>query len=87
MFMSNGNHGDNMTNETAYIVTANNAGSTPAEMLYGDEQRVFADRADAESMRDYFASMNCWGRDGNLTAEQVGIEYVVEEADEDDIDR
>ena len=70
-----------------FIVRASETdGMTPPDALFGDERIVFATEAEAEAQAESFQSDDCWGRDGDKTATEVGIDYYVEAMDPSSID-
>ena len=62
--------------------------STPYDVLYGSEQVVFRSEAEAEAAAEEFNSALAWGRDGDKTGPEVGIEYFVQPCEDlDDVER
>jgi hypothetical protein len=69
-----------------YIVRAREDDSTDPNSLFGSERIVFATEAEAEAQADEFQTDDCWGREGDQTATEVGITYYVEAMDPSSID-
>ena len=71
-----------------YIIEAREAeGCTPFEVLYGSTQLVYATEAEAEAVMDDLAGETCWGPDGSLPSEEVGIIYIVRRVAVTDLER
>lgn len=74
----------NATNfTTVYVIRANNG---PIDYVFGDCQRIFSMREDADEALENFRRARCFGPDGDQPPSAEDIEYEIEEVDVDDLD-
>lgn len=66
---------------TVYAIFTRDSRGTPFDILFGQEDVVFAWKSEADTIADYLNTDQCWGPAGDQTAIEVGMEYYVEEMD------